>query len=248
MLLIDDVYEYDPPEYINATDSIDNLILAIRNTLQVWLDFHTNPVAWAQGWALDDEWQQLLKYPPSNNYFSFDVKSACIEVLADNYIENGAFVKCSVCGMLWESGYDDCDCEDYECIDLTNEDRDYLIEWLSDVECVIDDDTIEKTMITKGFPEYWSALESTIRGVVEECKDAIQQFDEIEDNQGRLSWALNASSILHINGDICKDYGDKVGLDYQTVCKYRDNGLTALFSKDEIRDYINQDDDNDYTE
>lgn len=237
-------YDYQPPEYIDASASIENLVIAIKNSLQYWLDIHTNPVAWANEWTECEDWKYLLESQPilENNYFTFDLEAACSKQLAKEYIHDNEVIRCTSCNCLLFQGWDceECDNPDYD--SLSDDDLEELTEWLQDMG--IDSDGIQESiirdaMIYEGFQVYQDALESTIRSVVEEVQEALQRYDTLETNEDRLFWAMNASAILHINGNICTDYGDRIGLDYQFVCSYRDNGLESVFSKEEIREYIN---------
>jgi len=238
---------YDPPEYLDATASLDNFITAIKNSLRLWLDLHTNNEAWAASWAMDDEWKELLKNQPilSNSYFTFDLKSACLERYAKKNLES--MYKCKFCGSLWDSGTEDCDCQNQEYDDdnylqLTDDDDlDYFVEWLDEImfDCdSIPEYIIQDVMETDGFEVYQKSLNSVIAGTVEDIEQALNLFENAETNEDLLTAALIASSILHVNGNILADYGERIGLQYQTVCQYRDNGITSLFSKKEIEDFL----------
>lgn len=243
---------YTPPEYVEATDSIENLITAIKNSLQLWLDIHTDPEAWAQEWNIDDDWHCLLENQPiiKNNYFEFDLKDAVVSEWCKDYaLRQTDVYRCKFCGSYWDSGFEECDCQgqeynedDYELV--TEDNIEDYIEWSKEIEIspdYISESIIEDAMINQGFAIYQEALSSTIQGVVEDVQQALKQFEDAETNEDLLFAALNASSILHVNGNILQDYGENTGLQYETVCLYRDNGITALFDKEDIESFINSD-------
>lgn len=222
------------PTYLDATESVENLVDSIRNTIEFWLMVHTDAETWANDWASGD-FENLLENVPvlGNSYFSFDLKDACIRQWAD---ENAHFFSvCSVCHCLGESL--DCGCEDAEELDAS---VDALVEFFEDVgfHGTFPEYMIRDAMETDGFDAYTDALSGTIAGVVDECETALKMFDDAANGRDLLTAAMSSSSILHINGDILEDYGDQLGLDTNTVDVYRDEGLTALFEREEILEFM----------
>jgi len=87
------------------TPTLSEYIDATRDTLQYWLDIHTNPEKWAQEWNIDDDWQYTLKNCPKieNSYFEFDLKAACAKEYARQFLHT--FRICSKCGDMLEDQY-----------------------------------------------------------------------------------------------------------------------------------------------
>lgn len=223
-------------EYIEVRD-IDDFINFVEASLRLWLAVHTDAESWAADWCLDCGWQWLLKTSPviGNDYFSFDLRDACLRQLAEDTI--GDYCQCSECGSITEWSYLDCRCEDGEETEL--DDVDQLYWYLEGMDMVFDDYTIQNAMIEKAFPVYYHALECVIGGVIEEVEDALDQIGGADSNQERLGAALMASHICHVNGNILVDYGKRItDLTDNMIESIQQDGLISLFSQDEIDDFV----------
>lgn len=210
-------------EYIDAT----------RDTLQYWLDIHTNAEKWAAEWNIDDDWQYTLKSCPKieNLYFEFDLKAACAKQYAKQY--RNTFRVCSKCGDMLEDQYS---CENCGSERTRKAKIGELTDWLLDIEAVYPDSIIEDAMIKQGFKVYRVAIKDVIAPVIEEVKHCLKQFRGTPDQW--LQAATWANHICHVNGNIVRDYGDRCGLDYDLVNRVSQESLAAVFGQDAIDEYL----------
>jgi hypothetical protein len=223
----------------------DNLTLeeymeAVKNTLQYWLDIHTNAEKWAQAWIVDDDPQYTLKECPtiSNDYFTFDLKAAVIKYwVRDN---RHLFNVCKGCNCINETGYG-CGCgEEKEgegripsIVDLTC--------WMEDIGTdglQIDDDQIIDALKNDGFKVYRAALKDIVAPVVGEVKDVLKSFRKAKNPAEILQCATWANHVCHVHGNIIKDYGEQFGIDYKTVDSVSQDGLQSIFSAEEIEEFL----------
>ena len=225
-------------KYMDEVKTIEYFTEFVKNALEYWLSIHTEAESWTQEWAMDNNYQYLLESTPiiKNNYFSFDLKNACYEQMAIEQIN--LYARCSECGLIWESGYMDC-CNDLEEEELTNDDITDLTEWFNEIEAQIPENIIKNAMIEKGFPIYQKAINPLIYGIVDEITDVLNDIQSSNNNQEKLESILMASHIMHVNGNILKDYGEKLGgLDYNQIESIQQSGLNSVFTDEQIQEYI----------
>jgi hypothetical protein len=231
---------YESPEYRN-TNTIEGFILTVKNTLQLWLDVHTNPEAWAGEWLMgcDAEYTfREAKGKLENDYFSFDWKTVAYRQWAKQNVS--CWVRCSGCGALWESWAFDCDCEeDIEGGEI--EDWQDLACWAEDIEIVLDESSLLESLKEDGFRVYRQALEPVTRGIEEEIGATLDAFGRCVTGWDYLTWAREATRIYHVNGEVIQDYGERLGLEYNQVDSIRDNGFVAWFDKEDLREFMDSD-------
>lgn len=219
--------------------SIDELLDSAINTFQHWINIHTDPEHWANVWNIDDNWQYVLENCPTigNGYFSFDIKSACLKLWAEE--NEHLFCQCQSCGLIQEWGFEDdecCDNPEYEDLD----DTEYLIEWLnvgSIENYLIPDYLVQRVMETEGFKVYTEAVRPVFESSldeIQECLDAMQS----DDNQERLAGLAWANHVYHVNGGVLSDYGDRFDYPYSLVNEISQKGLESVFDIEEIQEFL----------
>lgn len=234
------------PDHLDVKASPDELIEAIKQTFKYWLMLHTDAETWASEWTQDSDpsiVRALLQNGISNQYFSFDVKSATI----NKWVEDNAslFCQCSNCECISEWGFEECNCDDEDDIesDWNDVDLESLKEWFENVGGLSDENLIPlvlEVLETEGFATYRQFLEDYTWSVEEDCQNAIDSIENAFTNQDRLVAALSAIGINHVNGQILPDYGNVTGLDYNDVENLCQNGLQAFFNDDTIQEWLEE--------
>lgn len=209
------------PEYIDA----------VQDTLQYWLDIHTNAKAWAHYWDVCDNWVETLKLYPeiSNDYFEFNLTRAAIYQYAKAH--KSEYGKCRKCGMIWDA-WQDCDQCNRPLGEVTIK---ALAEWLEDIGMspeTFTESEIERAMEEQGFKAYQEGIRGTIAPVVAEVKDCLKSIKR--DPLVGVAWA---NHVMHVNGNILADYGDHSELDYDFVCRVSQEGLQAVFGEEAVAEY-----------
>lgn len=200
---------------------------AAEKTLQYWIDIHTNAEKWAEMYNIGDDWQYLYKQLPviHNNYFTFDLRKTVLTHTARRLKDS--FGKCK-CGLIWERGYENCD----ECNStLKNVTIAELADWLQDMEFTPDENDIENCMIKDGFKVYRAALKSVTRDVETEAKDVLKQIHRAKDDTELIAAVTWANHVMHVNGNILADYGDRFELDYRLVERVSQEGIENVFEE-----------------
>lgn len=216
--------------------SLQEYIEGVENSLQYWLDLHTDAKTWAEEWSMD-EIQFMFKENPiiKNNYFTFNWKEAAYKRYAMKY--RYMFTRCKNCGCIFDAGYEDECCEHPKFVNHPSVAN--LCEWLSELELELSDDVLYDALEKDGFKVYKAALRDTIAPVVQEVKAILRAIRKAKTNQDRLVSVLWGTRVYHVNGNIMSDYGDRTGLDYRMVDSIRNNGLESIFSKEEISEFVN---------
>lgn len=222
------------------TDPLE-LVDAVNSTLTDWYLFHTDPEVWAEQWSNGGEYGYLLDLTPviGNRYFKFDLLTACqIEIAINEW----QLARCSNCGFRY-SLLDGCDQED-GCDDAGYEelDRDEIEDYILDVggadPNTIPEWLIKNVMIEQAFPVYSDGVGSLIGRVVDEIEDYYSADNQAETLLDRLIVAVNALQIMHVNGNIADDYGERFDLDYETVDIIRTEGLGGLFDAEILEEMV----------
>lgn len=247
MLYIDDLQD----SYLDGRPDlfISDFIEAVKFTLDHWLKIHTVAEYWAREWVADGDLDYMLNHLEDygeikNGYFSFDARTHILSAYAENNAHN--FVKCSVCGSMWENGYFDCDCDtDSEESDdpVTSEE---LSDWLDDVyyEGLPNDVSTRdlwQALVTAGFDAYRENLihyTSGIEGEIERSLEAIETAENTNDPHELLAAVLMATQIYHVNGGIMEDYGSHANLDDCDIDTIRNNGYIEFFGVNEYNSFI----------
>lgn len=225
--------------------TVEDYIEAVRLTLSYWLAIHTDAECWATEWLVDGDPEYTLRECPviSNNYFSFDLKKIALKLYVEATYINAQ--RCSHCGIILFDGEECYDCKDDD--DCGEEDlhdtevtSDELMEYFGDTDCLPSNlsDFVFDALVKEGFEIYQQALSGTISGCVEEMEDALGQYDECETNEDLLSWALKATAIYHVHGEVVRDYGEKVGLEYNMVNNIRNTSIREVFGEEEIEAFL----------
>lgn len=218
-------------EYITIEKYVD----AVESTLQYWLDCHTQPKKWAEGWIVDDDVEYTFKESPviSNNYFTFEWRKSALrrEAKKTRHMYN----ICKNCGMM-NDGFD-C-CEDVKL--GKNPTITDLTYWLEEVEAQPTNSALMESLVKDGFKVYREALKDIIAPVVDEVKDVIKAIRRAKTNEDRLQAVLWGTRVYHVHGNIMSDYGDRsqYEIDYKMIDNIRNNGLNSVFSNEEITEYL----------
>jgi len=224
-------------------NSPEELVYAVQDTLTYWKDIHTDADTWAVEWSNGGDYADLLVNSPEigNGYFTFDLLTACQVMVAEDWM----LVRCTQCGSL-RSSYDECGSGDEDCYDADVEDlstsdiEDYIHEVGGCEAGAVPEWIIERVMVEQAFPAYYAGVEHAIAGVVDEIETTQKTFEECTTNLELLLTAQHALGIMHVNGNIAKDYGARYSLDWDDVDTLRTEGLSGLFTEEEIEDYITE--------
>ncbi len=197
----------------------------VKQTMQHWLNIHTNARQWAEAWSLDGDWLYTYKESPviSNNYFTFDLRAHVTRQIAKR--TQSFYFKCK-CGIIWGNG-DYCDqCQNAKEKKVSiNE----LAEWLSECEIQPDAQDIENAMIQEGFKVYRAALKDTTHSIESELKDCLKQLQRAKSLEQKIQALTWANHIAHVNGMVIRDYGEQFGLDYKFVERVSQEGIGNVF-------------------
>lgn len=228
------MWEY--PEYIDI-DGPEQFCEAVKTTLTLWMDMHTNRDAWTQSWLAGCETSYTYGLTPviSNDYFTFDWTAAAYALLANDY--RGDFEKCAHCGSLWDYSSFDCDCQE-ETESEPIDDTAYLAEWLQGCEYPLSETVLERSLLTAGFDAYREALAPVTAGIEEEIKECLDAIAAAKDNYSLIQACMWATRVYHVNGNVMDDYGDYTGLEVGMIDDVRNEGLESRFDRDEIREFI----------
>lgn len=215
--------------------SVEDYVNAVETTLQHWLDIHTDPEKWVQGWIIADDILYTFKETPviENNYFSFDWCKAALRQLAKD--TRHLYNRCKNCGCL-NDGYDCC-----ENVKLGRHPTiDELTEWLTELEAEPSENALMESLIKDGYKTYKAALKDIIAPIVGEVKDVLKAISRAQTNEDRLQAVLWGTRVFHVHGNIMSDYGElaQYEVDYQTIDNIRNNGLESVFSREEISEYL----------
>lgn len=208
---------------------------SVETTLQYWLEVHTNPVKWAEEWIMDDpEYFFKNNHTVKNNYFEFELAKEIYSTIAKRTIHE--VHKCKNCGCI-NDGYD-C-CNDPKLIRATIAE---YTEWLKEIEVTPTDTDIINTMEKQGFKVYRNALKDIIAPVIGEVKDVLKKIRSSRTNEDKLEAVLWGTRVFHVHGNIMQDYGDRAQneVDYTLINSIRNDGLTSVFTREEISEYIEE--------
>lgn len=220
--------------------SLSDLTDQIKSTLQAWVDIHFDPEAWAENWVAGDTSYDFCQNPVlSNDYFYFDWYEAVLK----NHAKGLHWVRCPGCGETGESWEIGCGCEDDpEDLDL-DETLSYLRDYYptsKDLNEIVSDSTLLRVLETEGFEAYAEGVHPTTRPIRDEIEDALRDIDNAEtpeDLLSALTWALH---LQHVNGNICRDYGNHSQdyLEYEVVNALQQEGLSAYYTDQDLSDYL----------
>lgn len=239
------VMPYDHQDrYIDSVDCIEDFIQLAYNTLNFWKSIHTVPEHWANEWLMDDPLYVLKTCPViSNNYFTFDLKSAVLKEWCKENLEN--YSRCDNCGMISESGYEDCNCDyeeidhDYESVELED-----LIEWMEEISSgelpeYITESMVINAMEGEGFETYYDAVSGYFLGNLADVEDSIESIKKAQTNEELLQAVLWSTHVMHVNGNVLSDYSLSCGIDYSSESEsIQQFGLESVFEEEEIQRFL----------
>jgi len=234
---------------LEGINTPDDFIHGVTTALRYWLLCHTDPDIWTRGWINDqlgytEYMDTLLTHGISNHYFEIDVKKLATKQLALEWLD--VHSQCPECETICEYGFEECECDDSDGDNWESPDLDIFIEWLDDFDSImyVEDNLkytcIEEALKTDGFEIYRERITQWTSGVEEECKEAIEAIENAESNQDKLVNAMAACGILHVNGNILKDYGEEIGFEYWQLNQIREDGLISMLDPDELREWIEE--------
>lgn len=221
---------------------IGKFIEGVNKTLLYWYLFHKRANIWAMDknygdgdlieWLERDDGVVHLGYTEYHN-----IKDDLITSYAENNKEN--YYSCSVCNGIYHTLYGRfCDCgDDYD--DCTE--KSDLVWYIEDVGFGNDmTDQVIFNALVKTFKLYRDNVSSHSGGsrVEKTVKKALGKYDNCESNDDLLTWLMSALGIMHHNGNICNDYGDRYEVDNDMVNIIRSEGIAGYFEEEDILEFI----------
>lgn len=207
---------------------IDEYEEAMINTLQFWLDSHTQPEAWANEWIVDsvDYTFESCQGELKNDYFHFDWMKSALKIWCK---DNRHWYKVCSCGIQ-ELGYEDC-----RHIGRTPTIAE-LTEWFNEIYYkdynsianLVGEHILREALEKEGFKVYRNALKDVTRSVEMEVKDALRQIRRAKSKADKLAALAWANHVQHVNGNIVQDYGDRFDLNYHVIEAIAENGMGVL--------------------
>lgn len=239
---------YTEIERMESIKTIDDLIQAVTNTFQYWLDSHTKSKTWAEGWIIDDLQFTFTQCNGKleNNYFTFDWKEAALKRWCKAYKD--WFVVCSHCEAIFEDGYEEECCEkpNYKPVSGIR-----LYGWESEIYYDAGDyfslenfeDYAMEALVKDGFKVYKEALEGWIAEPVENVKHTLKMIKKAKTGADKLAAIAWAAHVRHVNGNVLSDYSGEVLDEYITSEQLLDlaaGGLNTFFSDEEIAKWLEE--------
>lgn len=214
------------------TYAVDEFVDAVLAALKYWLGIHTDAEKWVESWFENIELIQFMKdngWQLRNAYFDVDITKACAKVLFDTT----NFYQCPECGLVSESSY--CDECEVECNAASRKD---VLDYLLQVGFEPDERTVYTAMVKYAFPVYQQAVHPIIQDVIDDVRAAIARIEGADCNSNKLVAVLAALGIMHHSGNITDDHCERFGFDSADVDTVRTGGITALFDKDEVEEWL----------
>lgn len=241
-------FDYEHRESrVEEIKTVEDFINLVYYSLNYWKKIHTDRFAWSLEWIPEGAEEYCLEECPviSNDYFEFDLKDAVLTQWCKANLD--WFNQCSICGMINENGFEDCECIeeelDPEFEDLTIEE---LKDWIEEIYCDslpngITEFIIRKALETEGFDCYYESVYPVFCGALEEVESAIELLENSKNNQEILTNVLWCSHVAHVHGNVVKDYHEHVCYDYYSnqIESIQQAGLTSVFSQEEIEEFLN---------
>jgi len=252
------IIEPEIPYVSDAEASIEDFCSAVEASLLYWYKLHTDRHFWA--WNHISEWdsaRQLFEeiqkpkygYGKSQEpriFIGFDTyvnwKDLATNRQAKIEVREEWWYKCGNCGWVcfqdWEP---DCGCyenqeEWWENAEPASEDD---IAWyLNDIGSPLSEEALQEALLFDAFDAYVENVHPNISLILEEVEEALERFSNAAGPQETLDAAMAALSIMHHSGNITEDYGGWVNLDDRLVDEVRSDGLTAIFDRDEIAEFL----------
>ena len=233
------------PNTFEPEKSIDLFVGAVRESLVYWYMMHTDPETWAEQWTMGEDaaWAyKEMNGEITNNYFTFDWKGSALKYWVEDNMH--FFYRCPGCGYILEELYcEECQDENGDALEmntLEDQDLDDLISWFGDLEIEPTPWQLERALVNDGFAIYRQCLEQYTTSIEDEILECLQKIDGSKNNQDLLLNIMWAMKILHVNGNITEDYGDRIGLDYNMVCAIREDGIKEYFNSDEVIEFFEE--------
>lgn len=236
------------PEYIEV-ETVADYCKFVREALYYWLMIHTDPETWAQQWLVDDTPNQAMmqsKGTLKHNFFEFNWLEAAIRKLAQSN-DTGLEI-CDGCRSICFAGDDSCRCEEddeqknHREVNIEKEDElGLFVDFARDCGIDIPDAIVMNALRDDGFPVYAEAMDSYISYVAAEVKEVIEKIDDAETPEDKIAAVLWGTRVYHVHGKIMEDYGCQFSsFDEDDIDKIRNNGLAAVFSKEQIEAFLLQ--------
>ena len=237
--------DWQPPEYRGTARTRAEFCAAVADTLQYWLDVHTHPRAWALSWLVDDDAEYTLQQRASigNQYFDFDLGAAVLRRWARDYRK--CLWRCGRCGSIQDNGLECC-CEPPRARYSPQPTNAQLLDWATqggdDITGLCDiAEYVMPALEHEGFRTYREAVKPITAPIEDEIKAALASIDRAkysrsmdweddgEDGPQYLAACLWASHLMHVNGNIVMDYGERFGLDWQDLRRAQQEGIDAVY-------------------
>jgi len=213
--------------------TVSEYVEAVETSLQFWLDAHLNAEKWTEEWTAGDPLYMFKESPVmKNNYFSFDLGRAVYSQMAKN--QAYMYKRCKNCGSL-NDGFD-C-CESPRLVRATIAE---VEDFLREIEAEPRESDIIETMEKQAFKVYRAALKDIVAPVVTEVKAVLKSIRTAKTQEDKLQAVLWGTRVYHVHGNIMADYADRAqcDVDYKLIDDIRNNGLSSVFSRDEINDFL----------
>lgn len=207
----------------------------IVNQLKYFAEYHSDPDVFAEYQFEGLNWTTLSEIPEEfeNNSEIFFLREYAAKLIA----RKESFTKC-FCGSI-NPASDDCGC-DFDEDSLTDEEKEEfddeptekeIIFWLEEMDWNLDyyGGDIKVDLAQHVIDSYDNELSDDAKAAA----DRIEATDNLDDFVLQL---LNAGELQHHNGNLLEDYCSD---EWKLLGEIRENGISSVFDKQEIEEYIN---------
>lgn len=235
--------------------TLNEYVRSVEDTLQYWLDVHTNPLVWAKHWLGGDDYSTVEEFKEKlieKNFFVGNVRFFRCNIRNDVYhtiaTQKNVMV-CPKCNHVEEYGknYKCSHCEaNTELVNVTPNDVnlpfviDYLITNFTSKEILdlLQIEDLINIMCSKVFPIYWKYIKHKINGIIEDVEQTLAFIRNAKNNEERLVFVLYGTCIYHTCGIIFDDYYSGSSVISEMINNVRNNGLESVFDREDIYKYV----------
>jgi hypothetical protein len=118
-------------------------------------------------------------------------------------------------------------------------------EWLGevfydvkDLPSDLHDQDLFEALRDEGFKVYRKALANLTDPIGREIKAALNQIDQANTPEEKLTAALWASHIQHVHGGIMQDWGERIGFDWGDFERVQQEGIASVFGEETIQEFF----------
>lgn len=240
-----DFYAQETSDY---QEEIGAFVAAVYRAVESWLDSHSK-----------DEWMEALldnwKYSHGGAAQDIDngygraiievapvIRSVYFEYLYD---EDQPYI-CGQCDRLYFASEDpDCDCADdgHDHDDDEEADRERHAEWCEEVFYDVQSRFCELpgSVVDQVMDRLYSDLSDHfgLDAIIAHCEATIERLENAEDYFDLLAAAIAGTSIEHVGGNVCEDYGE--GMERSWIDQLRNSSPLAVWGEDALNEWLAQD-------